>query len=257
MRIGIAFAALAGTLAAWPVSNAYAQDTEAILKPRNRTWESPQHFALELRFAPYKPQIDDEPALGGKTPYKNTFGDNPRLEFAVEFDWQAVRIPYLGTLGPGFSVGYTSPSRPAKKLNSTEDSGDETSLDIFPMYAVAVLRADVFMRYMHIPLVPYAKAGIGYAPWRTYTSGGTSYVGQGNGQINGKGQTFGFHGAAGAAFQLDIIDPHSAKNLDEESGVNHTYIYAEWMFAAYNGIGQTNALRVGTSTWVAGLAFEF
>ena len=55
---------------------------------------------------------------------------------------------------------------------------------------------------------------------------------------------------------MDVLDTR-AKNLDESAGINHTYLYAEWMLAAYSGIGQQNALRVGTSTWVAGLAFEF
>jgi len=128
---------------------------------------------------------------------------------------------------------------------------------MFPMYAVAVLRADVFMREMGIPLVPYGKAGVGYVPWRTFTEGGTSYQITPSGPVYGKGQTWGLHLAMGVAFQMDVIDRRTARNLDNEVGINHTYLYAEWMFANYKGLGQSNPLLVGTSTWVAGLSFEF
>ncbi|WP_394845684.1 MXAN_2562 family outer membrane beta-barrel protein [Pendulispora brunnea] len=249
-----------GLLSAKP---AYASDDDLVLRPRHVYRESPQHFALEFRFAPYKPQIDDEPSLNGKTPWKDTFRDNPRLLFAVEFDWQALRIPYLGTIGPGVSIGYTRMNAVANKIDpvtkepSNVSSGTDTSLELFPMYAVAVLRADVLMREVGIPFVPYGKAGIGYIPWRSFTEGGTSYQETPDGTVYAKGQTWGLHLAAGVAFQMDVIDRYTAKNLDNTMGINHTYLYAEWMFANYRGVGQSNVLWVGTSTWVAGLAFEF
>ena len=61
--------------------------------------ESPQAFALELRFGPYRPKIDDE--LPAARPYESTFGTDKRLYMGFELDWQAVRIPFVGTLGPG------------------------------------------------------------------------------------------------------------------------------------------------------------
>ncbi|WP_394825171.1 MXAN_2562 family outer membrane beta-barrel protein [Pendulispora albinea] len=263
MRLAPACAVLAFTAMGLVSTTASAGDDDAILRPRHRNYESPQNFALEFRFAPYKPQIDDEFKGTGKTPWRDAFGDSSRLLFAVEFDWQAIRIPYLGTLGPGVSIGYTTMSGPAKKLSDTgqitdTDSGTDTTLSVFPMYAVGVLRADVFMRELGIPLVPYGKAGVGYVPWRTYTEGGTSYRDSPDGSTTayGKGQTWGAHFAAGLAFQMDVLDRRTAKNLDNQIGINHTYLYAEWMFASYKGIGQNNVLLVGTSTWVAGLSFE-
>ena len=62
---------------------------------------SPQNFAFELRFSPYRPQIDEEESLNGKTPFADAFGDKPRLYIGAEFDWQIFRIPYVGTIGPG------------------------------------------------------------------------------------------------------------------------------------------------------------
>jgi hypothetical protein len=236
--------------------SAEAQDRSTALGGRTRNFESPQNFAFELRFAAYRPAVDDDPKLGGARPFEKSFGTAPRLELAAEFDWQTLRIPWVGTLGPGISIGTTSMTRPATKLDGTP-SASEQSLDIFPMYLVGVLRADVFMRKMGIPLVPYAKLGVGYALWRAYTTGGTSEAPNGATMVAGKGSTWGTHAALGLSFQMNVLDPRAGRAFDESVGVNNTYLYAEWMLASLSNFGGANALRVGTSTWVMGLAFEF
>lgn len=214
-------------------------------------FRSPQNFALELRFSPYRPAIDDEPALKG-TPFKDRFGDNPRLYVGLEFDWQMFRIPYIGTIGPGLGAGIVGMSRPATTV-SGKPSGDEYSLDIYPMYLSAVLRADTFWREIGFPLVPYGKIGLGYALWRASNSGGTSTVDG----ISGKGQTFGTHMALGVAFALDALDSGASRNMDNAIGINNTYFYAEYYWLNLNGLGQDKALYVGTKTYAMGLAFEF
>ena len=52
-------------------------------------YRSPQNFALELRFSPYKPQIDEEPGLAN-APYHQTFGSMRRLLVQFELDWQVL-----------------------------------------------------------------------------------------------------------------------------------------------------------------------
>jgi hypothetical protein len=236
-----------------PASAQDSADAALALHTRHRTFESPQHFALEFRFAPYTPAIDSDPALHGATPYKDIFGTMPRLLFAAEFDWQVVRIPHVGTLGPGLAIGYTSMGTKAPLSNGTGLSGEDTSLDIYPMYAVAVFRADVFWKELHIPLVPYAKAGVGLAFWRASNTLGTSSYGG----VVGKGHSFGTHLAIGAALSLNAFDQYTAKNFDNSMGVNNTSLFIEYMRSDLNGILQDSALRVGSDTWVAGLALEF
>jgi hypothetical protein len=214
-------------------------------------YRSSQNFALELRFSPYRVAIDDEPGLQG-TPFKDRFGDNPRLAIGLELDWQTFRIPYVGTIGPGIGAHIVGMSRPARTITG-EESGDEYSLDIYPMYASAVLRADTFWRDLGFPIVPYGKLGLGYAAWRASNTGGTSSVDG----ISGKGQTFGTHMAIGAAFALDALDSGASRNMDNAIGINNTYFYAEWYWLNLNGLGQDKALYVGTSTYAMGLAFEF
>lgn len=246
--LSVLLAGGASLVALTAASSAHAQDRN---RDRDR-FASPQHFALELRFAPYRANVDDEPGLNGKTPYRDTFGDDYRLQVGIEFDWQIVRVPYLGTVGAGVGVGYTGMSAKAKLTGTNTDSAEDTTLQIFPMYAVAVLRADVLSRNLHIPLVPYAKAGLGYAPWRAYGPNGTARTAD----AVGKGQSFGTHLALGIALQLDVFDRAAARDIDEAVGINHSYLWAEYFMANLNNFGG-NALRVGANTFAFGLAFEF
>jgi len=231
-----------------------AQDAHAIefgTPESQHPYRSPQNFALELRFAPYYPQVDEEPGLSG-TPFENRFGDKARFYIGLEFDWQTFRIPYVGTIGPGLGVGRVSMSRDAQTV-SGRPSGDSYTLEIYPMYLSGVLRADALWRDGGFPFVPYGKLGLAWAPWRASTTGGTSEV---NGS-RGRGSTLGTHAALGVAFALDVIDPGANRNMDNAIGINNTYLYAELYWLTLNGLAQNDALYVGSNSWAAGLAFEF
>ncbi len=239
--------------AALVAREARADDDLGVLDTRHHQYESPQHFAFEVRVAPYRPQIDEDPAIAGTAPYNAVFGSAYRVEVAVEMDWQALRIPHVGTLGPGLSIGTTGMTAKAKRRDNGQLSGEDTSLDIYPMYAVAVFRVDVLSRELHIPLVPYAKGGIGMALYRASNDTGTSVAGG----DPGRGHTFGSHVALGLALRLNVFDPSAARNLDESTGINGTYLFGEYMMSDLKGIAQTNPLYVGTRTFLGGLAFEF
>jgi hypothetical protein len=239
-------------------NRAGAQDSrEDILQSRHRAFESPQHFAFELRFSPFKPDIDSDPGLHGATPYGSVFGSSAQLLFVAEFDWQAARIPHVGTIGPGVGAGYATMGANAQFAmphNGTTISGETTTLEIFPTYLVGVLRADVLWREVHIPLVPYAKLGVGLSFWRaSNTLGTSSYQG-----VSGVGQSLGTQLALGLALNLNPFDDYAARNFDEAMGVNNTYLFADWTRSDLTGLwAQQAPLRVGGTYWTFGLAFEF
>ncbi len=196
------------------------------------------------------------------------FGNDRRVCIGVEYDWQALRIPYVGTVGPGFGWGYTRMSAkamftaPDKNTGKKGESAETTSLWIMPMYVVGVARVDVLARDLGIPLVPYVKVGVGYAFWKTSDGSGTSKYDDPNTKdkvetTEGKGHAYGLHFAPGIMLMLDWFDERSARQLDNSVGVNHSYLFLEWMKANLDGFGSGDQLRVGTSTWVAGLALEF
>jgi hypothetical protein len=232
-------------LAAVPAA---AQDYgDASWRRSERPPESDQHFALELRFGPYHPSVDNDfPAPG---PYARAFGaDKKPFFFGLEFDWQIFRIPWVGTIGPGLGWGYSHSGGIATKVSDGQPSAESTFLNIMPMYGVGVLRVDVLARETAIPLVAYGKAGVGYALW---WSGNDI-------ETQGKGHSWGTQFGVGGMLLLDAFDPHSAVELDNEFGINNTYFFAEWMVSNLNGFGASNhsVLNAGANTWMLGLAIE-
>jgi hypothetical protein len=214
-------------------------------------WHSPQHFAFELRFGPYSPDIDSE--FGGRSePHKVFFGDKSRLMSQIEFDYQILR--HVGSLGIGLGVGYFTESG-KNPTDAKIVSEDRSTLRLFPFSLSAVYRFDLPYERAKIPLVPYGKVGLDYVMWS---------VRNGNGEIpddpaggRAAGGTWGWHAAVGLSFILDFLDPISAQQFDVEMGVNHTHLFAELGTWRVNGLGMDNKLHVGDTTWVGGLLFEF
>jgi hypothetical protein len=216
---------------------------------RGEQAQSKQEAAFELRIGRYVPEVDR--AVNG-TPFENTFGTANRFTFGAEVDWQVLRIKHLGSLGPGFGWCYTKFSAPALFADGSGVSGSTTRLNIMPMYAVGVLRADVLMRDFHVPLVPYAKLGVGYAMW--WASDGqrsASYQGE-----KGKGGSYGLTYALGGMFLLDVLDPDDAKSADGLMGINNSYLFAEWFRPQLDGFGSKKVLDLSSSSWVIGFALE-
>lgn len=223
---------------------------------------SSQYFAFELRFGGYYPQVDQEPALGGATPYKSIIKDGgPQFYIGLELDFLPLRIPYVGTFGPGIGWGYTRASKKAKFSaeagpdRAGTESGDTTGLTIMPMYGVAVLRVDEFMRRWGIPVVPFAKLGFGLGTWTANTNAGTETYGSGDKAIKGSGISYGLHYGLGGAISLNFLDPAAARRLDQNTGVNHVYLMGEWM--NNTAIGRmSKGMYIGSSSWVVGLAVD-
>lgn len=255
---------------------ARAQTFELFGPDRSRSrHESGQNFLIELRGGPWYPDTDAE-FNGRATPFRDMFGSSDRLQLGIEFDWQVLRVNPIGSIGLGVGVGYTSASAvapltqspmPAAASWERPSGGQETSLTVLPGYAVAVVRIDVLSRRTIIPLVPYIKYGVGYAYWwitngdtlarRSLTlSPGASATDTDLGQA-ATGGTLGTHLALGLMLRLDVFEPAVQRAWDQQMGVNHSYVFAEYVRADLSGIGARPQLRLGTETWNVGLAMEF
>jgi hypothetical protein len=262
VRVFVALA-LAPLLVGAPGVARAQQAIDSGLASKRHQYNSPQNFAAEVRFSAFTPAIDSDPSLHGAAPYAQVFGTGPRLLVSAEFDWQALRIPHLGTLGPGIGAGFTAASGNAMfamEHNGTYESGETTSLDIYPFDALAVLRIDVLWHDLGVPIVPNVKAGFGVALWRATNTLGTSVYTdpKTNQSVSGEGHSIGTHVALGIAFNLNVLDESAARDWDESSGVNSTYLFAEWTREDLDGLGlQAAPLRVGGTSWTFGLAFEF
>jgi hypothetical protein len=223
--------------------------------PERHRYASPQNFAFELKFGPYKPDIDSEFVdRGGRTPYADFFGNGNHLMSQIEFDWQFFHK--FGSIGLGVGAGFFQVSGPAPKGDGTGVlSGDTSRLRIAPFSLSAVYRFDYLLDKKDFPLVPYGKAGVDWAYW-SITDGNGEIAHDGAGGV-GQGGTTGWHVTAGAALVLDFFDPDAAREFDADMGVNHTAITFEYTHADLSGLGQANRLHVGDTTWSLGLLLEF
>jgi hypothetical protein len=222
--------------------------------PPHGRYHSSQNFAFQLSFGPYKPDVDSE-FDSGRTPYRDFFGNGRHLMTQAELDYQIVR-KLMGTFGIGVGVGYFQVTGTAPVANSTATpSGDHSTLRVVPISLSAVYRFDNFLVTKDFPLVPYARLGLDWAYWQI-TDGNGEIATDGRGG-RGQGGTFGWHGAIGIAFVIDMLDPDAARSFDSDLGVNHTAVTFEFQHSDISGLGQPDRLHVGDDTWSAGILIEF
>ncbi|HET6150790.1 MAG TPA: MXAN_2562 family outer membrane beta-barrel protein [Polyangia bacterium] len=215
-------------------------------------YHSPQDFAVQVTFGPYRPDVDSE-FSSGRHPYADYFGDGRNLLSQAQFDYQVFHK--LGTAAVGLGAGYfrVSGFSPVAS-NPALTSGDKSTLTVVPVSLSAVYRFDYYLERDGFPIVPHAKLGLDWAYWQ---------ITDGNGEIaraaggRARGGTLGWHGALGVALVLDFLDPMAARDFDVELGVNHTALVFEFGHYDISGLGRANRLHLGDNTWTLGLLFEF
>ncbi|HEY8924219.1 MAG TPA: MXAN_2562 family outer membrane beta-barrel protein [Polyangia bacterium] len=248
-RLALASAAGLSCLVALSLAPAEAQ----VITSVNNRQQSPQHFALEFRFGPYRPDVDSEFSGTGHTPYKDFFGSGRHLMMQVELDYQLIR--HVGSLAVGASLGYFKQTgNDLYADGSARQSADTSSFRLLPFALSAVYRFDLAYERFGIPVVPYGKLGLDYIFW-TINNGNDEVPTAAGGR--GQGGTLGWHAAVGLSLVLDFLDQNSANQFDEEMGVNHTHLFFEYGHIDASGLGQSSRLHVGDTTWTAGLMFEF
>ena len=204
--------------------------------------------------------LDDEPSLSAPV-YRDTFGNDSMFLTMIELDWQFWHPPGV-SLGVGGAVGFMQAWAKAQLEEAPEgeetDSADYTVLNVIPFSLLAVVRVDALADYLNVPLVPYFKIGLNWYVWWVLGGDGTELV-EGN---KASGGTMGWQAQVGLMIRLDQFDPMSARTFDNEVGVNHSYIFAELLWADVDNFGNSDVLHLGTdnffkATVLAGIALEF
>lgn len=272
MRRSIAAAAITATLVS---ARAEAQTLELFGHDSSVSrHESEQSFALEIRGGPWYPSVDGE-FTNGRHPFRDMFGTDQRVLMSLEFDWQALRFGPVGSLGLGVDVGYTgasavSPLTAGMTSDPTQwnrpSDGQSTKLNVLPGYLIGVFRLDILARRTVVPIVPYVKFGLSYAYWwvtngdylarRSSISPGAT-VGASDYDQAATGLSLGTHLALGAMVRLDIFEPRAQRAWDLAMGVNHSYLFFEYVRSDTNGLGARPQLHLGYESWSTGLALEF
>ncbi|MGB1276802.1 MAG: MXAN_2562 family outer membrane beta-barrel protein, partial [Nannocystaceae bacterium] len=245
-------------------------------------YESPQRFALEIKLGPYLPNVDgryDGPREFG--PYAKIFGNTDARGITIEdpsqglmaalaFEWQFLNPGQLGPLALGFQFSFfTDSARAMFSSYANADNPDDVPEDVddvrsdadsvrftsFPLALQLVYRLEYFADRFRVPLVPYAKAGLGYAFW--YSKGGDGSISVNSADQKARGGVWGFQINAGGMLRLDFLERGSARTLDRATGINHTYIFGEYQFSQLDNFGRPSAISLGDSTFFVGLALEF
>jgi hypothetical protein len=211
-----------------------------------KTPTSERGWNVELRFGPYRPNVDSEFADRGQSarPYEEIFSNSRHLMTQLEIDHHLSHRG--GTWAAGVGVGYFKVSAAALTENLLARSGDQTGLRLIPLSAVLVYRADTLRERWGSPVVPYAKVGLDCTLWQISDTS----------QANLDGRTFGWHAAGGVTVDLAPLDREAAGEMDRESGVNQAALFFEVARYALDGFGSGSALHVGDTTWFAGLMLE-
>ena len=179
--------------------------------PSSRSWN------VELRFAPYRPNVDDEFADRGSPvrPFAEIFGTSRRLMSQLEIDRHVLHRG--GTWAIGAAVGYY---RVDRRLAVGRPADPHRRRD--------VAAVDPALRRARLPRGHAARpprlAG------RSLREGRPRLHALADGrhrESDSSGRTFGWHAAAGVTLDLSFLDPEAAHSMDREAGVNQTALFFE------------------------------
>jgi hypothetical protein len=176
--------------------------------------ESPRWGSFELGAGPWRPDIDSDFTAPG--PYETVFGNSRRWAFQAAVSRSL--FTGLGSLEVGLRSGFFRASGRGLFDDGGvfRKSGDATTFNVVPSSLLLTYRLDFLPDRLHVPLAPYGRVAFERYNW---------WVTDGSGDRVKKGATNGWSATLGIAFQLDIIDPTLARELDADSGVNSTYLY--------------------------------
>jgi hypothetical protein len=214
------------------IDGARAQEADDLVT-RNTTYDSPERFALELKIGPYVPDVDDEA-------FEDIYHDDSGLMLGLELEVIAFRLKDILYLNGGAGIGYADYTGPAREVGTDEETGEEADFDIVPLSLKGVLRIDALARLLDIPFIFTGKLGYAWFIWDDE---------KGNQDI-ADGISHGLVWAGQLALDLDFFDRAAARMLDDEWGINHSFLF----FEVY-GVDTREGLELDETTWSAGLGF--
>ncbi|MEZ4383259.1 MAG: MXAN_2562 family outer membrane beta-barrel protein [Nannocystaceae bacterium] len=252
--------------------------SEALKEPKHgkkgyAKYESPQRFAVELKFGPYLPQVDRNYSGGEFGPYAKVFGQTddrgqttaePKsgLMTAAAFEWQFLNPGGLGPLGLGYQFSFFRDTAkallaepPADEDLSVRSEADSTVFWTMPMALQLVYRFEFFADRWRVPIVPYAKGGLAWALW--WSKDGDGNLSRNSRDEKALGGVWGWQLNAGGMLRLDFLEIGTSRNLDRTTGINHTYLFGEFQYSRIDNFGRADSMSLGDATWFLGLALEF
>ncbi len=206
-------------------------------EPPRTDFSSPERFALELRIGPYHPHMG-----GGNNAFDTFFGSDDGPLLAVELDVIGYRLKDLLYLSGGAGIGTASYSGHTIDASGVA-TAEKTTFGLMPLDLMAVLRVDALARKLSVPFVFTGKIGYQWAHWSAQDGSAKATT----------GWSVGLRWAAQVALDLDTFDRKAARGMDEEWGINHSFLF----FELFGFKPSARSLPIGATAWTAGLGFIF
>jgi hypothetical protein len=208
--------------------------------------ESPRRGSFDLSVGWYRPDVDSEFAAG-PGPFETAFGRSRVWMFRAG----AAKALFtgVGSLEVGLQTGYLQKNGKGQLLGGGA-SGDETKFRIIPASLTLTYRFDLLADRYGIPLAPYGRAALERYHW---------WITDGEGSTTESGATNGWSIAGGLALLLDFFDRQLARELDLDTGVNHTYLFVEARKAVVDDFGSASSWDLSSDgvSYSGGLLFVF
>ena len=211
-------------------------------------FSSPISGSFEFQFGQYLPNVDSE-FKNGATPWKDAFGGSKGWLYQAGAAWALYHG--WGTLEVGGRIGYFQRNG-FGFLVTGEKSGDPTKFHMIPTAATLTYRFDTLGNSGYaLPLAPYVRLALERYNW---------WVTDGSGHTARSGATNGWSAAGGLSLLLDLFDPDLARELDQETGINHTYLFAEARKTSVDDFGSSTSWILSDKssvTWAFGILWVF
>ncbi len=189
------------------------------LSPGTSSADSGRYGSFELQLTGFRPRIDAE--FGGTGPYAAVFGS--RRGWMIRADAARSLFVDYGSLELGLGLGYFEQYGKGLLPDGTR-SGDTTSFKMIPTRASLTYRLDWLAERYLVPLAPYGRLSLERYNW--WVNNGAGNVATTGGR-SGYGATNGWSASAGLALLLDFFDRGLAREMDRDTGINHTYLFVD------------------------------
>jgi hypothetical protein len=215
---------------------AHAQQDDDLI-PTARNWISPERFIFETRFGPYHPDKNDLPG------FRTFFADDSGPAIGLELDVIAYRLDDILYVTGGGGIGTVHFTGNTLDMATGQETSEENDFSILPLDLVATVRIDALARMLGIPFIVTGKVGYEWARWSTNSGS----------KQDANGWSVGLTYAAQLGLDLDTFEPRAARAMDEEWGINHSFLF----FELYEFAPSKQSLPIGNLQWCAGLGFTF
>ncbi len=211
-----------------------------------RAQPSPRVGSFELGAGTYRPDIDSAFAAPG--PYQQVFGSG--RGWMLRAGVSKALYTQFGSLELGIRSGWFRDK--GKGLidsgGTLVKSGDETTFNVVPTSLMLTYRFDWLVERHGIPFAPYGRVAFERYNW---------WITDGQGHWSKEGGTNGWSVTGGLAFLLDVIEPGAARELDRETGVNHTYLFFDVTKSKVDDFGSSKSWDLSDSKVSLGFGLLF